>query len=369
MKKVILSLTLLLACGSTAFAQTENDSATVAAEMQKQLIDLKMSRKIIYADSYEGKKIYEQAKLRQRNQKKLEYMIHEFLVKDLGLSAQDAQELYDFVDDKLQNVERTIDGATVAHMFSWITKESLVSLVKKNNYDFKPIAEYMEHPERFELDEKLQEKIDGLKHNANFLENYKADETQANAAVESADADTKKALAAAEAAMTEAPAPVAAPEPAPAPVATPEPAPAPVVTPEPAPAPVATPEPAPAPVVAPEPAPAPVVAPEPAPAPIAAPAAKPEQPELVKEIYSAKNFRAITSLLTKKKTAGKVNWGNSQAMAGKTDKCIVVVLDRQTREVITVLGTGSTARINYSDGTICNDEQFANQSRIYVQEF
>lgn len=307
MNKKILLLSMCLMCGATAFAQTK-DKAAVEAEMQQQLTDLKMSRQIIYADSYEGKKIYEQAKLRQRNQKKLEYMIHQFLVKDLGLSTQDAQELYDFVDDKLQNVERTIDGATVAHMFSWITKESLVSLVKKNNYDFKPIAEFIEHPERYELDEKLQAKIDGLKYNANFLEETQ-DETLADVS---------------EVVETQA-----------------EPTPAPVVE---------------------KPAPAPVVV-EPAPAP-----AMPERSALINELYNAANFRTVTILLNQKKNAGTIEWGNQQAMAGKTDKCIVVVLDRQTREIVTILGTGTTSRFDYTNKTTCSDEQFANYSRIYVQE-
>lgn len=342
MKKFYL-LALALALFHPAIAQTSaNDK-----EVQKQITDLKMSRKVIYADSYEGKLIYDKAKLRQRNQKKLEYMIRQFLVQDLGLSQKDAQELYDFVDDKLQNVERDVNGATVAHMFSYITKESLVSLVKKSNHDFSGLSDYMANPDQYEIDPALQKSLDGLQFSADFGGDESA--VAQNAAPAPVPA-----------------APVAAPVPA-APVAEPTPA-APVAEPTPA-APVETPVPVPsAPVAAPVPVPtAPVASPAPAPAAPAASAIA--KPVMVEELINCGTFEKVTSYLVKQKKDGLAEWGNARVMAPKAAHCYVVICDKQSHAVVTVLGKGSGSdRLNYVTGQKSSDADFESYSRIYVQQ-
>lgn len=376
MKKFI---TFVLALGfmGCLYAQAPKDPSEAA--VQKDIVDLKKSGKIIYADSYEGKMIVDRAKMMKRNKRKIEEMIQMFLVEELGMSYEDAKEMYDFLDDKLQNVERDIDGKTIAHMFTYISKESIKDLVKKTNHDFSGISDYVNNPDEFVLDPELQKKVDELEYSSKHFGGEETKKLLAQAdAAEAATPSVPGAAAATPAPAT--PAPVPATPAAPVAPAVPE-TPAVVETPV-APVEPATPAVPATPVVAETPAaaPAPVVAPattQPNVVAVQAPApVKKEekvevltQPDIVKKIIAASGSQSAVGRLMKLEAAnGNIKYGNAKVMANMFAACIIAVLERDTYNVVAVLSPQSGYRFDYLTGYKRTDSDYdpTQYAKIYI---
>lgn len=90
---------------------------------------------------------------------------------------------------------------------------------------------------------------------------------------------------------------------------------------------------------------------------------------MVEELFGCGTFEKVTDYLVKKKKDGLAEWGNARVMGPKSAHCYVVICDKQSHAVVTVLGKGAgSERVNYTTGLNCSDADFESYSRIYVQQ-
>lgn len=343
MKKVVLFAVALLS--SVGLYAQEAETMLSNEEVQQTITELEKSGKVIFADSYEGKAIAEFERMKNMNRRTIEVLIKEFLVEELGLPMEDAQKLYDDVDNILQNVECDVTAGTIAKMVTFISKETLVDALKGRNkkHDYSGISDYIQNPDAYVLDDKLRKKVDALTYQSDL--SSKKEEVKPVAAV--------------------AEEPVSAPV-----VAVEEPKAEPVV-------PVTEPEPVVEPASA---APAvPEVKKEEVKPVVATVAEEPKvndkveflsTPEVITKIIAASGSQAkVGSILTEEQEKGNIKFGNASTMSGIYAACCIVIVERGSYNIVAVLSPESGYRADYITKTKMKDRDFdtAKYARIYVQ--
>jgi Icc-related predicted phosphoesterase len=98
--------------------------------------------------------------------------------------------------------------------------------------------------------------------------------------------------------------------------------------------------------------------------------AKANAPALCKTMMAKGNMTELMTYLNQEKAKQTLMYGNRNTMQ-YADRCYVVIVDKSTKEIVTVLGKGSTDRTNYATGKTDNLVNYrgGNYSAIFVQEY
>lgn len=344
MKKILL-YAVLAVCALGVHAQEMTPEE--AAQLKKQMNDIKRSEDFIFADglaeylSDDSEKAVSQAT--QQSMMKLQTQIVTVFAKHMHMSAEDVQEIWDTIEDKLQNVEVTTGG--VARSFFYVSKEVLAGLVpdihlfpnkkKKAEDPAAPQADVAAaQPQADEAVATVVQETTVVKQ-VSVTQETKTDDlaaadTQQEDTVAEAQADAQEATEAQPVTTTTTTNTVAQN------VATEEPK-------EELAAPVA-------PVVE-TPKEEPVVAPAPEPAVV-----KVEVPAFCQTLLDKKNYKALMSYLQTEKAYGNLIFGPESRMS-RTAQCYIVLIEKSSQNITAVLDKGVTERMNFVTGKM---DDFAN---------
>lgn len=323
---------------AVAQEQVPDDEAAKRAEIN----EIKLSENAIYADVVEIATDDNEAVslAQQKSINMLQAHVIEVFAKRLHMEPKDVQEIWDVIDDKCQNI--VVRKGDLFRVFSYIVKDA-VGLGRKKPKEG-DVEKYLKAKEEEEKEKKIV---------INLTSMLTGGQDSINNVVQPQPADT---LLAAKEPVQTAPIPLA---PVPAePVIKDTPiaeAPQPSVKETPAPVAVATPEPKKAPV------PEPAATEQPA-------AAQPAVPELVQTMFEKQDMGTLLKYLSAEKDAQRLMFGNARTMTSQ-EKCYVVIVDKRSRKILTILGTGSTERTNYRTFKPDNLEKFKQgmYSAIFVQ--
>lgn len=93
-------------------------------------------------------------------------------------------------------------------------------------------------------------------------------------------------------------------------------------------------------------------------------------PELCQTLLKQKDMTTLLSFLDTEKTYEKLIYGNYRAMRNP-EECYIVILEKSTRKIVTVLGKGKNERMNFVTKKIDNYNNYrggGNYSAVFVQE-
>lgn len=393
MKKIVLCVVLAV-CAFGANAQEL--SPEEVAKLKKEMNDIKRSEDFVFAEGFaeylsdEGDKAVSQAT--QQSMMKLQTQVMTVFAQHLHMSKEDVQAIWDVIEDKCQNVE--ITAGDVTRSFFYVSKEVLSGIMPDINLfpNRKKKAEQLEtatpaptpvaQPEIAQAEpikaepvvaqnaepvvaQVVEAKKEGQE--VKVEETVKAEETVA-VEEKKAEPETKAAevqtqvivqtqttqVAVVTQTVEEAKQEAAAVK-SETVVVNSEPV---VVKSE---AETVKSEP----VVVETPAPAP--APEPAPAPAAV---KVAVPDLCQAMLDKKNYKALISYLQTEKAYEKLIYGPESRMA-RTAQCYIVIVDKATQNIVTVLDKGVTERVNFVTGAkddLANYMLAGGYLAIFVQE-
>lgn len=394
MKKIVLYVVLVV-CSFCVNAQEL--SPEEVAKLKKEMNDIKRSEDFVFAEGFaeylsdEGDKAVSQAT--QQSMMKLQTQVMTVFAQHLHMSKEDVQAIWDVIEDKCQNVE--ITAGDVTRSFFYVSKEVLSGIMPDINLfpNRKKKAEQLEaatpaptpvaQPEIAQAEpikaepvvaqntepvvaQVVEAKKEGQE--VKVEETVKAEETVA-VEEKKAEPETKAAevqtqvivqtqttqVAVVTQTVEEAKQEAAAVK-SETVVVNSEPV---VVKSEPVV--VETPAPAPAPT------PAPTPAPEPAPAPAAV---KVAVPDLCQAMLDKKNYKALISYLQTEKAYEKLIYGPESRMA-RTAQCYIVIVEKATQNIVTVLDKGVTERMNFVTGAkddLANYMLAGGYLAIFVQE-
>ena len=385
MKKIVLCVVLAV-CAFGANAQEL--SPEEVAKLKKEMNDIKRSEDFVFAEGFaeylsdEGDKAVSQAT--QQSMMKLQTQVMTVFAQHLHMSKEDVQAIWDVIEDKCQNVE--ITAGDVTRSFFYVSKEVLSGIMPDINLfpNRKKKAEQLEaatpaptpvaqpeiaqaepikaEPEVAQNAEPVVAQVVEAKKEEQEVkveETVKAEETVA-VEEKKAEPETKAAevqtqvivqtqttqVAVVTQTVEEAKQEAAAAVKSETVVVNSEP----VVVETPV---VETPAPAPA--------------PEPAPAPAAV---KVAVPDLCQAMLDKKNYKALISYLQTEKAYEKLIYGPESRMA-RTAQCYIVIVDKATQNIVTVLDKGVTERVNFVTGAkddLANYMLAGGYLAIFVQE-
>lgn len=411
MKKIVLCVVLAV-CAFGANAQEL--SPEEVAKLKKEMNDIKRSEDFVFAEGFaeylsdEGDKAVSQAT--QQSMMKLQTQVMTVFAQHLHMSKEDVQAIWDVIEDKCQNVE--ITAGDVTRSFFYVSKEVLSGIMPDINLfpNRKKKAEQLEaatpaptpvaqpeiaqaEPIKAEpvvaqnaepvvaqvVEAKKEEQEVKVEETVKAEETVAVEEKKAEPETKAAEVQTQVIVqtqttqvavvtqtveeAKQEAAAVKSETVVVNSEPVvvKSEAETVKSEPVVVETPKKETPVVETPAPAPAPT------PAPTPAPEPAPAPAAV---KVAVPDLCQAMLDKKNYKALISYLQTEKAYEKLIYGPESRMA-RTAQCYIVIVDKATQNIVTVLDKGVTERVNFVTGAkddLANYMLAGGYLAIFVQE-
>lgn len=336
--KLYLSTFLLLCCMHTA-AQTSAAQTDEETTKKKEINKIKLSEEAIYADVMEmATDDAESITLAQRKSREmLQAHVIEVFAKRMKMEKKDVQEIWDVIDDKCQNI--VVKKGDLFRVFSYIMKDAIGLTPKRPKKG--DVDKYLETPDGADATEAdasdmAQAEPEPIKTTESTTPQAPAEEPQPEKTEPQPEEakpqpeETKPQLQEAE------PQPETAPQ-----QAQPQPRQA-------------------------EPQPEKTEAPEtPAPVPVAI-----EMPDRVKTLYAKGSINEVVRYLNAEKQNHTLIYGSMQTMQN-LEKCYVVIIDKATKKVVTVLGKGSGSRMNYTTGQPdhLNNYKGGKHSAIFVQEY
>lgn len=114
----------------------------------------------------------------------------------------------------------------------------------------------------------------------------------------------------------------------------------------------------------------PVVAPAPEPKVEPAPEVEVVVPALCQTMIEKKNMKELMRYLSQEKRYHRLMFGNSGAMQ-RPEKCYVVILDKVTQNIVSVLDKGETERMNFMTKKMDRYSNYrnGNYAAVFVQEY
>ena len=308
--------------------QAQEISSQEETMKKKEINQIKLSEEALYAEVIElATDDYEAVSLaQQKSINKLQASVIEACAQKMNMSKEAVKEIFDVIDDKCQNV--VIKKGDMLRVFSYIAKDAIgLSRRKAKKED---IEEYLGNDEVKDKEAKLIAQV------------------------------TPK------------------PEPKPEPKVEPkvevvsevkvepkvekkvEVKPEPKVEPKPE----IKPEPKPEPKVEPKPEPAP------APAPVVAPASEVVVPALCQTMHAKGNMNDLMRYLNQEKRYQRLMFGNFNSMQYPS-KCYVVIIDKSTRNIVSILDKGENERMNFITKQMDRYSNYrgGNYAAIFVQEY
>lgn len=351
--KLYLSAFLLLCCMHTA-AQTSAAPTDEEITKKKEINKIKLSEEAIYADVMEmATDDAESITLAQRKSRDmLQAHVIEVFAKRMKMEKKDVQEIWDVIDDKCQNI--IVKKGDLFRVFSYIMKDALGLTPKHPKKG--DMEKYLEtpgtptatevntsdmaqaEPESIETAEtaapQIQEGTPQLQEDKPQLQKDKPQLQEAEPQPQEAEPQPQEAEAQPQQVQVQEP--QSQPEKAEVPE-TPAPAPQPIPQAE---QPTAT--------------PVPVI----------------EMPDRVKTLFDKSSINEVVRYLNTEKQNHTLVYGSMQTMQNQ-EKCYVIIIDKATQKVVTILGKGSGNRINYTTGQPdhLNNYKGGKHSAIFVQEY
>lgn len=352
--KLYLSTFLLLCCMHTA-AQTSAAQTDEETTKKKEINKIKLSEEAIYADVMEmATDDAESITLAQRKSREmLQAHVIEVFAKRMKMEKKDVQEIWDVIDDKCQNI--VVKKGDLFRVFSYIMKDAIGLTPKRPKKG--DVDKYLETPDGADATEAdasdmAQAEPEPIKTTESTTPQAPAEEPQPEKTEPQPEEakpqpeETKPQLQEVEPQPEETAPQQAQPQPRQA-----EPQPEKTEAPE-------TSAPAPQPARQPE-------QPAATPAPVAI-----EMPDRVKTLYAKGSINEVVRYLNAEKQNHTLIYGSMQTMQN-LEKCYVVIIDKATKKVVTVLGKGSGSRMNYTTGQPdhLNNYKGGKHSAIFVQEY
>lgn len=362
MMKGLRILLMLALCGGSVAAQelpTYEDPAK-----KKEINEIKLSEQAVYADVIQLATDDQEAisLSQQKSIGLLQTHIIEIFAKRMNMSKEDVKEIWDVIDDKCQNI--VVRKGDLFRVFTYIMKDAIGLGPKKPKT--KDIAEYfgsdsleVATADTASLKEEahlLANVMTGSKDSINVLPPKPVEETPVTNQVVAQPAqtvvvvqqggqtvDTEKAVQAAATTQAQTVVVVQAAQPAQTSNATEV-------------------------VAAPAQTPQPVPAVEPA--KVVTPVADVAVPDLCQEMLDKGNYSALMKYLKQQKTYQKLMYGGLNTMQ-YPGKCYIVIVDKGTYNVVTVLDKGDKDRMNFVTKQMDNFRNYrnGNYAAIFVQEY
>lgn len=375
MKKIVLYVVLVV-CSFCVNAQEL--SPEEVAKLKKEMNDIKRSEDFVFAEGFaeylsdEGDKAVSQAT--QQSMMKLQTQVMTVFAQHLHMSKEDVQAIWDVIEDKCQNVE--ITAGDVTRSFFYVSKEVLSGIMPDINLfpNRKKKAEQLEaatpaptpvaQPEIAQAEPIKAEPVVAQNTEpvvAQVVEakkegqEVKVEETEV--AVEEQNADVQTQVVVQTQTTTTQVSVV---------TQTVEEAKQETIPVKADPVVIEAPKEE-VPVVAVTPTTPVVETPVPAPAPTAV---KVSVPALCQAMLDKKNYKALISYLQTEKAYEKLIYGPENRMA-RTAQCYIVIVEKATQNIVTVLDKGVTERMNFVTGAkddLANYMLAGGYLAIFVQE-
>ena len=341
MRKVVLyALFSLIVLGMEAQEISEQD----ANQKSKAINQVKLSEQAMYAEVVElASDDFEAVSLaQQKTINKLQNNVIEACAQRMNITKEQAKEIFDIIDDKCQNV--VVRKGDMVRVFAYIAKDA-VGLTRKK-------AKQKDLDEIFGLEEDVDSTLiaDNTAQAMNLLmgKNDSIDNVSYQQLPTTTTTTTTTTTVVTTTAVTQ---PVASATQQV--VASVQP----VVTPIQQPVAAST-----QPVVA--PAPAPKV--EPAPAPVV----EVSVPALCQTMIDKGNMKELMRYLSQEKRYHRLMFGNFSSMQ-YPEKCYIVILDKGTQNIVSVLDKGDTERMNFISKKMDRYINYrnGNYAAVFVQEY
>ena len=350
-------LFLLLFVGFGLKAQEVSSQEDV--QKKKEINQIKLGEQAVYAEVVElASDDYEAVSLaQQRSINKLQANVIEACAKKMNMSKEDVKEIFDVIDDKCQNV--VIKKGDMLRVFSYITKDAIGLGRKKPKQEdideiFGPeaveneVASVDNQAVKSQVSQSVESVIPAKNIQPVTTQLVQSEISQPTQPVQAVSAQPVKAVTSqpAQPVVNQSVQPSQPVQPAVSQSVEPVQA---------------------APVTSPAVTPAPVEASAPAPAPVA----EVSIPALCQTMISKGNMNELMRYLTQEKRYQRLMFGNSTSMQ-YPDKCYVVIIDKSTRNIVSVLDKGQTERMNFITKKMDRYSNYRGGNKyaaIFVQEY
>ena len=358
MKKIVgLAIFLLGSIGLNA----QEISTQEEIQKKKEINQIKLGEQAMYADVVEVASDDFEAisQAQQRSINMLQTNVIEACAKKMNMSKKDVQDIFDIIDDKCQNV--VIKKGDMLRVFSYIAKDAIGLGRKKAS---KEVNEFFASEESDSLEaqkatEQAMNLVMGDNETINEVQTKKEEVTTANPVQQATQAAEQAAMTVGQTTAATNQTVVVVQQPT---QTNTTPAQTIVVVQQPTnPSVAAT-------VV--EPVPTPVPTPAPKPAPLPEPVPEVSVPELCQTMMDKGNMNDLMRFLNQEKRYQRLMYGNSAAMQ-YPEKCYIVIIDKASRNIVSVLDKGHPERMNFVSKKMDRYSNYrgGNYAAIFIQEY
>ena len=357
MKKIILGIIYLFGC---FYLNAQVVTTQEETQKKKEINQIKLGEQAMYADVVEvASDDFEAVSLaKQRSINMLQTNVMEACAKKMNMSKEDVKEIFDIIDDKCQNV--VIQKGDMLRVFSYIAKDAIGLGRKKAS---KEVNDFFAPEESDSLEmQKATEQAMGLvmgdNETINDVQTKKEEAQTANPVQQATQVAEQAALTVGQPAQVANQTVVVVQQPNQTNAASAQTI---VVVQQPANPPVAA-----APVMETVPEPVPTPKPEPAPEP----APEVNVPELCQTMMDKGNMNDLMRFLNQEKRYQRLMFGNSAAMQ-YPEKCYIVIIDKASRNIVSVLDKGQSERMNFVSKKMDRYSNYrgGNYAAIFIQEY
>lgn len=312
-------------CALFSFVCIYANAQEIANQQAKAINEVKLSEQAMYAEVVElASDDFEAVSLaQQKTINKLQNNVIEACARRMNITKEQAKEIFDVIDDKCQNI--VIKKGDMVRVFAYIAKDAVgLSRKKAKQKDIDEIFGPEENADSAMIADNVSQAMNLLMGKKDSIDNVTT------------------AVPVAEVKKTEEPQRVAV-------------TPTKVVT---APEPVETPK------------PEPKVEPKPEPKVESEPIVLVSVPVLCQTMIDKGNMKELMRYLNQEKRYHRLMFGNSTAMQ-RPEKCYVVILDKATQNIVSVLDKGETERMNFVTKKMDRYSNYrnGNYAAVFVQEY
>lgn len=341
MRKIVLcALFLLVALGMRAQEVSEQD----ANQKSKAINQVKLSEQAMYAEVVElASDDFEAVSLaQQKTINKLQNNVIEACAQRMNITKEQAKEIFDIIDDKCQNV--VVRKGDMVRVFAYIAKDAVgLTRKKAKQKDLDEIFGPEEDADSTLIADNTAQAMNLLMGKNDSIDNVSYQQLPTTTTTTTTTTTVVTTTAVTQPVVSATQQVVASVQPVMTPVQQPVAASTqPVVVP------------APAPKV--EPAPAPVV--------------EVSVPALCQTMIDKGNMKELMRYLSQEKRYHRLMFGNFSSMQ-YPEKCYIVILDKGTQNIVSVLDKGDTERMNFVSKKMDRYINYrnGNYAAVFVQEY
>ena len=326
MKNIAICILFSFTCVGLNAQEVVNEEA---ARKAKEINQLKLSEESMYAEIIElASDDFEAVSLaQQKSINKLQNNVIEACARQMNITKEQAKEIFDTIDDKCQNV--VIKKGDMVRVFAYIAKDAVgLSRKKANKKDIEEIFGSEEMVDSAMIEKNTAMAINLLMGNKDSIDNV----TYKQPPVTTTTTTTTTTTVVTKTEITQ-----------------------PTVTQT---------------VVTPVTEPVVEAKEEPKKEPVAEPVLNVTVPTLCQKLIEKGNLKELKRYLIQEKNYHKLMYGNSNTMQNK-EKCYVVIVDKTTQNIVSVLDKGKNERINFMTKKMdsYSNYKIGNYAAIFVQEY